>query len=285
MFVFDFAVSVLLEELMDWLYKYLIEFISYLLSLMNEMGVDLFRLSWVNAIEGFFDKLAWSLFVVGIVVAVFEFAMEFQNGRGNPRELAFNILKGFLAASLFSIVPVRLYEFSVLQAKSVGQAITGLGTLDGLAITWSDMENAIQHVGNGMIFFELFVSIMIIYALVKVFFANLKRGGILLTQIAVGSLYMFSIPRGYIDSFTSWCKQVIGICLTSFLQTVILVAGLMTIQDKELLGLGLMLASTEVPRIAGQFGLDTTTKANMMGGVYAVNMAVNLAKTIATVVA
>ena len=34
-------------------------------------------------------------------------------------------------------------------------------------------------------------------SVVKVFFANLKRGGILLIQIAVGSLYMFSVPRGY----------------------------------------------------------------------------------------
>ena len=33
-----------------------------------------------------------------------------------------------------------------------------------------------------------------------------------LIQIAVGSLYMFSVPRGYIVGFTQWCKQVIG-CL------------------------------------------------------------------------
>ena len=55
------------------------------------------------------------------------------------------------------------------------------------------------------------------YAVIKVFFSNLKRGGILLIQIAVGSLYMFSIPRGYIDGFTQWMKQVIGLCLTAFL--------------------------------------------------------------------
>lgn len=47
--------------------------------------------------------------------------------------------------------------------------------------------------------------------MIKVFFANLKRGGILLIQIAVGSLYMFSIPRGYTDGFTQWMKQVIGL--------------------------------------------------------------------------
>ena len=68
----------------------------------------------------------------------------------------------------------------------------------------------------------IFILIMMGYAVIKVFFANLKRGGILLIQIAVGSLYMFSVPRGYIDGFTGWCKQVIGLCLTTFLQATIL---------------------------------------------------------------
>ena len=47
----------------------------------------------------------------------------------------------------------------------------------------------------------LFCIILMAYAIIKVFFANLKRGGILLIQIAVGSLYMFSVPRGYTDGF------------------------------------------------------------------------------------
>ena len=120
---------------------------------------------------------------------------------------------------------------------------------------------------------------------VQVFFANLKRGGILLIQIAVGSLYMFSVPRGYIDGFVSWCKQVIGLCLTAFLQATVLIAGLMVVKDHALLGLGLMLSAGEIPRIAGQFGLDTTTRANVMGAVYAAQGAVNLTRTIVQTVA
>ena len=122
--------------------------------------------------------------------------------------------------------------------------------------------------------------IFMAYAVIKVFFSNLKRGGILLIQIAVGSLYMFSIPRGYTDGFTQWCKQVIGLCLTAFLQATILVAGLMVFSDKALLGLGLMLAAGEVPRIAGAFGLDTTTRANIMSAVYTAQAAVNTTRTI-----
>ena len=126
----------------------------------------------------------------------------------------------------------------------------------------------------------LVAMIFMAYAVIKVFFSNLKRGGILLIQIAVGSLYMFSIPRGYTDGFTQWCKQVIGLCLSAFLQATILVAGLMVFSDKALLGLGLMLAAGEVPRIAGAFGLDTTTRANIMSAVYTAQAAVNTTRTI-----
>ena len=106
----------------------------------------------------------------------------------------------------------------------------------------------------------LFCIILMAYAVIKVFFANLKRGGILLIQIAVGSLYMFSVPRGYMDGFVQWCKQIIGLCLTTFLQATILTAGLMVLKDHALLGLGLMLSAGEVPRICGAFGLDTSDR-------------------------
>lgn len=129
-------------------------------------------------------------------------------------------------------------------------------------------------------FMALFIIILMGYAVIKVFFANLKRGGILLIQIAVGSLYMFSVPRGYIDGFIQWCKQIIGLCLTTFLQATILTAGLMVVKDHALLGLGLMLSAGEVPRIAGAFGLDTSTRANMMSAVYTAQAAVNTTKTI-----
>ncbi len=61
------------------------------------------------------------------------------------------------------------------------------------------------------------------YAVIKVFFANLKRGGILLIR-SLWKLYMFSVPRGYVDGFVQWCKQIIGLCLTTFLQATILTA-------------------------------------------------------------
>ena len=54
-------------------------------------------------------------------------------------------------------------------------------------------------------------------------------------------------------------KQIIALCLTAFLQTTLLLLGLLTFSDNMLLALGIMLAAGEVPRIAQQFGLDSRT--------------------------
>jgi len=70
----------------------------------------------------------------------------------------------------------------------------------------------------------------------------------------------------------------------SFLQATILVAGLMVIREHALLGLGLMLSAGEVPRIAGTFGLDTTTRANIMSAVYTAQAAVNTTKAVAAAI-
>ena len=47
-------------------------------------------------------------------------------------------------------------------------------------------------------------------------------------ETVLGSLYLFSVPRGYTDGFYQWCKQVAAICLTAFMQTTLLFLGMMT---------------------------------------------------------
>ena len=193
------------------------------------------------------------------------------------------------------ISPIELYKLSVNLQSSLANGLTGhgngVGNLANSIIGELGKINDVSMIGSAGVFgglstitspiMGLFIVILMGYAVIKVFFANLKRGGILLIQIAVGSLYMFSVPRGYIDGFIQWTKQIIGLCLTTFLQATILTAGLMVVKDHALLGLGLMLSAGEVPRIAGAFGLDTSTKANVMSAVYTAQAAVNTTRTIA----
>ena len=172
-----------------------------------------------------------------------------------------------MAVSLFTTVPVELYRLCVTLQGTFASGLAQL--MGGENGSIGSLTRAAMGALNGYgAFVGLFLLILLGYAVFKVFFANLRRGGILLIQIAMGSLYFFSVPRGYLDGFWNWGKQVAGLCLTAFLQTTMLVAGLMVWNTNMLLGCGMMLASTEVPRIAGAFGVDTSTRANVMGAVH-----------------
>ena len=293
MFIWGFVADKILGQIVDWFYGQVVGFLGNFFAEMGNMGVELFEMSWVQSIVLFFSYLAWALYGTGLVVACFECGIEYSSGRGNIRETALNAIKGFMAVSLFTVVPVRIYELSVTLQGQLTAGITGYGASIGdvasdIMQEFSAVESLTDltsgpFLGFGSItsgFMILFCIILMAYAIIKVFFANLKRGGILLIQIAVGSLYMFSVPRGYTDGFIQWCKQIIGLCLTAFLQATILIAGLMVFKDHALLGLGLMLSAGEIPRIAGAFGLDTTTRANIMSAVYTAQAAVNTTRTI-----
>jgi len=284
LFIWDFLLGDVMDQFIDWCYSQIVGFLGSFFSQMGNMGVELFDMGWVKSIVLFFSYLAWSLYVTGLVVSAFETGMEYQSGRGSVKDALLNALKGFLAVSLFTLVPVELFKLSVTLQASMTAGITGYGTDFGAVADTILRESSesgfggITGVTNPLLM--IFLIVMMGYSVIKVFFANLKRGGILLIQIAVGSLYMFSVPRGYMDGFYQWCKQVIGLCLTTFLQATILTAGLMVIRDHALLGLGLMLSAGEVPRICGAFGLDTSTKANVMSAVYTAQAAVNTTRTV-----
>lgn len=232
MFIWDFVASKVLDSIIDWVYDQIIGFLGNFFSVMGSMGVELFELEWVQYVVQFFNQLGWALFSVSLVVCVFECGIQYASGRGDIKGTALNIIKGFMAVSLFSVVPVRLYSLAVSLQGTLTAGITGLGDIGSLGAdiidTFTTSERLVESIGDmgvGNItnpIMLIFCVVAMAYAVIKVFFANLKRGGILLIQIAVGSLYMFSVPRGYIDGFVQWCKQVIGLCLTAFLQATIL---------------------------------------------------------------
>lgn len=270
------------EVFLKWIYEAVYGGIADFFTLMGNMGTDLFDLPWVQACLDLFSLFGWALFVAGLVVAIFDIAIEYQSMRQfNIKPQLMPLIYGFLAVNLFTVVPVRLYTFCITIQNTLMHDLAGTFAshlvserLDIVAM------NALQAVGMTGSIFNLLAIIALGYCVIKIFFANIKRGGILLTQIAVGSLHMFSIPKGYTDGFIQWCKQVIALCLTAFLQMTLLYLGLLTWQTNLLLGLGVMLSANEVPRIAQMFGLDTSARVNLSSVVYTTTSAVNLAKTI-----
>ena len=183
-------------------------------------------------------------------------------------------------------MPVELYKFCISLQNTFSHDLTmlfsNIQTVDIAGQSVNVLQSSFAF--SMQVNFNLFTILSLIafaYCVVKIFFANIKRGGILLIQMAVGALYMFSVPRGYTDGFYQWMKQIVALCLTAFMQTTLLFLGLLTFPGNMLLGLGIMLAANEVPRIAQQFGLDSSVRVNMMSVVHATTTAVNLTRSVA----
>ena len=284
------------DAFMRFLYSLVYNALSDFFTMMTNIGADLFDLTWVTAALKFFSLFGWGLFIAGLVVAIFDIAIEYQSqGRINIKRQILPFIYGLFAVNLFTVVPVELYRFCcTLQntfAQDLAQEVIGMNiSLDvaakqALALYPPSMLTGAMTPGGAVtqgnnVLLTLLIIICLGYCVIKCFFSNIKRGGILLVQVAVGSLYMFSLPRGYSDGFNGWCKQIIGLCFTTFMQTTLLFLGLITMQAHPLLGLGVMLASNEVSRIAQQFGLETGTRVNMMSAVHTTTTAINLGRAV-----
>ncbi len=273
-------------KFMSFIYSMVYQALADFFTLMTEIGANLFDLDWVKAALHFFGLFGWGLFLAGLVVAIFDTAIEYQTmGRLNIKKQILPFLYGLLAVNLFTTVPVELFRFSVnlqnIFAKDLASEAIGMNIdIRHTALNVLSMYQT-PIVGSNNVLLNLLILICLGYCVIKCFFSNIKRGGILLTQIAVGSLYLFSLPRGMTEGFTGWCKQIAALCFTTFMQTTLLFMGLITMQSHPLLGLGVMLAANEVPRIAQHFGLDTSTHVNMMSAVHTTTTAINLTRAIA----
>lgn len=278
--------STIWNTMLRWFYETIYDAVADFFTMMGNMGADIFALDWVQATIKLFTLFGWSLFVAGLVVAAFDVAIEYQHGRADIKTTSINILKGFFACSLIGVVPVELYKFCISLQNTFSHDLSTLFA-GGQSIDLAGQSTSVlvgSFAVSGQLTFSLFNILALIafaYCVIKIFFQNIKRGGILLVQMAVGALYMFSIPRGYTDGFNQWMKQVAAICLTAFMQTTLLFLGLLTFPGNMLLGLGIMLAANEVPRIAQQFGLDSSVRVNMMSVVHATTTAVNLTRSLA----
>lgn len=286
------------------------EFQTYI----GQMGLELLENDYATALITFFLLLARALLLVGIILALFEYAIAAQSGGGNLADTGLNILKGIAATELFTIIPVMLYALTIQIQTVMGDLlnpaaqIAADATADTSGSVMSNLLAGALLLFNTLVSSEptLFVSgfisgsqsssgaeqhipaistviflVVFLISFIRVVFDNIKRGAILLVQICVASLYMVSIPRGITDGFYGWCKQVVGLCFTSFIQNIFLVIGLglgAFAQNNIIMGLAIMMAASEVPRIAQSFGLDSSFKMNISGMMMGVNSAMSLSK-------
>lgn len=254
---------------------------DFLLVGINELLVN----SAVKGYLSFLQIFASFLFVIGIGFAVAEWAISVNEGSSATVMGTFkHIILGFVATLSFTTIPVILLKFT---AECTELLIGGM-TLDSLddALSRNIIDN---FTAQGNLMWPVFIIVFII-CVFRIFFANLKRGGILLIQLTACPFHIFSVPRGYVDSFFSWCKQVIALYLTTFIQNFLLALGVVILSSAKdititnmALCVGVLLASTEAPRILQSFGLETSLKTNASQAVYGIGSAasttINIAST------
>ena len=105
--------NVIWNTMLQWFYETIYGAVADFFTIMGNMGADIFELDWVKATIKLFILFGWSLFVVGVVVAVFDVAIEYQYGRTNIKTTAINILKGFFACLIFTLT-APLYIWTIL---------------------------------------------------------------------------------------------------------------------------------------------------------------------------
>ena len=85
--------NVIFDTMLQWYYNSIYNAVADFFTMMGNMGADIFKLDWVKATILLFTLFGWALFVAGVVVAVFDTAIEYQNGRADIKSTAVNVLK------------------------------------------------------------------------------------------------------------------------------------------------------------------------------------------------
>ena len=85
--------NVIWDTMLQWFYTTIYDAVAQFFTMMGNMGAEIFDLDWVKATVELFTLFGWALFVAGVVVAVFDVAIEYQHGRADIKSAAINVLK------------------------------------------------------------------------------------------------------------------------------------------------------------------------------------------------
>ena len=127
------------NTMMKWFYETIYGAVADFFTMMGNMGAEIFDLKWVQATVHLFTLFGWALFIAGVVVAIFDVAIEYQSGRANIKNTALNILKGFFACSLIGVVPIELYKFCISLQNTFSHDLSRLFA-SGQSVDIADMS-------------------------------------------------------------------------------------------------------------------------------------------------
>lgn len=257
---------------------------GFIISLMTDGFSTLITNDAIQAYLQLLLAFASILFVAGIAMAMSEWAISSNEGNANNVMSTFKyILLGLFVTLGFTTIPILLMQFTAwctdLLISSFSSNPTSI--IDNLIL---DHFTGGTDMG-GIILWYVFMVIFII-DIVKIFLGNMKRGGVMIVLLSVCPFHIFSIPRGHVDAFFSWCKQMIALYLTTFIQNIFLAISLTIVGSSSIttadlcMCIGLLTAAVEAPHWMQMFGLDTSVKASPTQAIYAASGVTNIIGTI-----
>ena len=75
--------SAIWDTMFKWLFETIYKAVAKIFQAINNSATDVFELSWVQAFVKLFYNFGWMLFACGLVVAVFDCAVAYENGSAN----------------------------------------------------------------------------------------------------------------------------------------------------------------------------------------------------------
>lgn len=254
-----------------------------MVDLLTDNFNELINNTAVQAYLSFVEVFASILFVAGIVFAVSEWAINANEGGTEQIMGTFKyIILGLFTTLGFTTIPVLLMQFTAWCTNALITAGFAAGQQGQFEQTLNENLANDQNTFGGKLLWMIF-AVIFFFTVVKVFFSNMKRGGVLLILLLACPFHIFNIPRGHVDAFFSWCKQVLALYITTFAQNFLLALSLMIMGTGSginaanmCLFIGILLASAEAPQVLQQFGLDSSVKASATQTIFAINGMTNL---------
>ena len=77
----DAIATTIFDAFLEWIYSIIYNAVADFFVMIGDMGAEIFDLAWIQAFIRLFTLFGWALFAAGVVVAVFDVAIGYQNAR------------------------------------------------------------------------------------------------------------------------------------------------------------------------------------------------------------
>lgn len=238
---------------------------------MTQASINLLQNEIVKNVLDLFEYIGWLILVIGVLFAIANLYIRFlETGRLELHFFIINVTQSIIAIFFLRVGATEIF----ILGNTLNKLICKVTSEPDYNKSINSFVDYLVTMRFNTIWI-LFIGLVAIISIMVSLFQIMKRGGMYIAQIAMGYIYLFSLPAGNTDGFSEWIKQTVAIALTNVLQTTLLFVGmnLMAREGKDIiLGLGVILGASSVEKIAGRYGMSTSISRSIRGFTSTIGM-------------